>query len=1040
MVIGSRKSAAWLLFHILILAFYQLSVQAQKAPRQPVPNENFRDDRFLYYSLKDGLSNNYVFDIQQDSRGLVWLGTGNGLNRFDGRRFQVYDKRDEPPFYLSRNAIWQLKHPDASHLAIPQGDGIHLIDTRSFKTRRFFVPDTSYFSYYINQTLDAVTLPSGMVGFVSLSGFYVIDSLGKPYFRFDRFKAGDEKTDRVRYGEKILRMSDEELLVVGKDSAVRAEYYHHSSKTIRKTEPSDPDLGVFAPVNRRHGAGYLKWEENSFLILHYGNRLVWFDRKSRKTFECPLPFKDWEETGWQTMLCRLNDSTLAFNSMKGGFFLAYLNQQKERILIDTTRYLPDKYCFALLNDREGRLWVGTSEGFLVQKKDRPFSETTELELSAGNRRSSTLTAVHRHGNRLYIGTSNSSDGLIVADTAGVREIHRIAVPKSLDAGNIFSIYGYHRDTLWIGTDNGLVWLSLPRESWGFVKDQAGKPLYPNDDVMVYPPDAAGNIWILNMYAGMLSRYNQANRTFHHMTTATPDPLPFKRISHILYDAYGDIWFSGEGLARWNSREQRIDTLIREFGDRYDPDFEIVSCTADEKGSLWLNVQNTLFEYRIKDRKFVRHTPSGIPEIIQDMPFRMYGRILWFTALDRIYGYEPSTGQLRYFDYRDSSISAMGAGWIYHDRESNSYYASSYRYIHKFTGIPPVSAAPDRSLHITGVETPDSIYYYPENRVVLERPVSGFLVRFTIPDYNPYQTYTYYYKIGESDWIGPAYEQSVYFNTGTYGANPIAIKAVDKYGTDYITSLDVVIPPPWWQTTAFRISLIVLLAAGAYGVFRYRLKEQVRLKETQIRASIQAQEKERERFSKDLHDGVGASLSMLKMYLSSFDNLNIPYEELRDRSRKLLDGSVEEIRRLIHDMHPRPLIELGLAGALRLMVQQAMKGNSPDISLEVDGIPAHMDKITEINLYRIFQELLQNTLKHAAATQVSISAESRADRLLFHYRDNGMGFDTDKVAGGNGLLNIQNRVMLLKGTLLFHSAKGAGVDVRIEVPLTAGEKD
>ncbi|WP_345026249.1 sensor histidine kinase [Ravibacter arvi] len=90
---------------------------------------------------------------------------------------------------------------------------------------------------------------------------------------------------------------------------------------------------------------------------------------------------------------------------------------------------------------------------------------------------------------------------------------------------------------------------------------------------------------------------------------------------------------------------------------------------------------------------------------------------------------------------------------------------------------------------------------------------------------------------------------------------------------------------------------------------------------------------------------------------------------------------------------------------------------------------------EINLYRIQQELLQNTIKHAAATQVHITLESKSDRLLLYYSDNGNGFDTNNTVVGSGLLNIQNRVMLLKGAVHFHSGRQAGVGVRIDVSAT-----
>ncbi len=1041
MVIANyRKSAKWtwlLLFPAFI--FFQLPAPGQDIPGYPVPDENFGYDRFVHYTTKEGLSSNHIRKLQYDHRGFIWVGTLSGLNRFDGHAFEKYEVRQAPPFHLPQSAIFYFSRPDSMHFAISQRDGVHLVDTRNLSARHFFVTDTSYFSYYVNHAIDAVTLPSDMVGFLSLSGFYVADQFGKIVFRADRFKAGNEKRFNVRYGTKIFRLSEDELLIAGVDSSTtRVDYYNHSLKTIRKIEVSDPELGIFARPGKGSESDYLKLGAHQFMILHYGDRLIYFDSKTRKTIEAPLPF-DSDETGWITSLCRLNDSTFAFNSMKAGFFLAYLDRKNQKILINTHRYFADRPCSTLLTDGEGRLWVGTLEGLFMQKKEKSFFQSSEIPPPGKGKTGGWLTSAFRHRDKLYIGTEDLSHGLIVADTARMRILRRIPIPESLGFDIIFSIQNYLEDTLWLGTDKGLVWLDPKKESWGRVKDQDGKPVGAGGAVIVYPPDSHGNIWILRRWGGMAARYHPASRTFTYLTTGPPYSLPFKRIGQIVYDAYGDIWFSGEGLARWNTREQRIDTLIRQFDGKYHPGLLTASCTADEKGNLWLNTHGTLFEYRIRTGKLIPHSLPGIPETIDAMPLRMYGDILWFAADNRIYGYHPANRQLAYFDHKDSELPAMQTNnFIFHDRESDCYYVPGMKHIHKFSGIQHKTGPTKKQVLVTSVETADSVYYFPESDLLLKRrPASGFLVRFTIPDYNPYQSYDYYYKIGESEWIGPGQQQSIYFNSNQYGPNPVEIKAVDKQGTTYTTSLAVVISPPWWRTTAFRILVATLLAGTVYGIFRYRLNAQLRLKEIQIRASVQAQEKERERLSRDLHDGVGASLSMLKMYLSSFGDKSIPQQELQDRSQKLLDGSVEEIRRMIYDMHPKNLREQGLSGALHQLIQQVRKGSSLDISLTGDDITFRLDEITEINLYRIFQELIQNTLKHAEATQIAVTVENTAEALLFCYRDNGKGFDSAGISPGNGLLNIQNRVMLLKGEAQLRSAKGAGMEARISVPLQKG---
>ena len=249
------------------------------------------------------------------------------------------------------------------------------------------------------------------------------------------------------------------------------------------------------------------------------------------------------------------------------------------------------------------------------------------------------------------------------------------------------------------------------------------------------------------------------------------------------------------------------------------------------------------------------------------------------------------------------------------------------------------------------------------------------------------------------------------------------------------SVKITILPPWWGTWWFRTLLILLLIGGVYGLFRYRLAQQMERREAEIRASLMAQEAERQRFSRELHDGVGANLSLLKMYLSSLGDKDVPKGELRERSEKLLAGSVDEIRRLIHDMHPRNLKEMGLVNAVDDMVHLINLVNRLKIDFTSENIPNLLSENVEINFFRIVQELLQNAVKHSQATHVKLNLTSRGDILLLTYTDDGLGFDTKISTAGNGLLNIRNRVTLLKGEIEIISSKSSGMEAKITVPLS-----
>lgn len=245
-------------------------------------------------------------------------------------------------------------------------------------------------------------------------------------------------------------------------------------------------------------------------------------------------------------------------------------------------------------------------------------------------------------------------------------------------------------------------------------------------------------------------------------------------------------------------------------------------------------------------------------------------------------------------------------------------------------------------------------------------------------------------------------------------------------------------PLFWDTWGFRVALIILLFGGIYGVYRYRIYQLKDRQAHELSVSIKAQELERQRFAQELHDGVGANLALLQMYLHSIGDPKIVPEELRHRSINLLKDSIEEIRRLIHDMHPRSLSQYGLVGTVDEMTKRINDSQQLTVCFEGQQAGPKLPENVEMNLFRVVQELLQNTLKHAHATDVWLSILCESDTLFLRYRDNGCGVDRALLnkKNGNGLVNMRQRIELLKGTYQLAFTENAGTTVEISVPIPA----
>jgi signal transduction histidine kinase len=247
--------------------------------------------------------------------------------------------------------------------------------------------------------------------------------------------------------------------------------------------------------------------------------------------------------------------------------------------------------------------------------------------------------------------------------------------------------------------------------------------------------------------------------------------------------------------------------------------------------------------------------------------------------------------------------------------------------------------------------------------------------------------------------------------------------------------------------------LILVSFLGYRNFRHRQqlsKQQDELQQQRIRelekdkqlvavdAMLQGQEEERSRLAKDLHDGLGGLLSGVKFSLSNMkDNLIITPDNMTvfERSLDMIDTAIKELRRVAHNMMPELLTKFGLDEALKEYCHTVNSTKFLSVKYQSVGMDTRIEKSSEIIIYRIIQELLNNIMKHSAATEAMVQLIKDNNRLSIIVEDNGKGFNTDfKNNTGAGLTSIQSRVDYLKGQLDIHSEEGKGTLVNIEFNL------
>jgi len=242
--------------------------------------------------------------------------------------------------------------------------------------------------------------------------------------------------------------------------------------------------------------------------------------------------------------------------------------------------------------------------------------------------------------------------------------------------------------------------------------------------------------------------------------------------------------------------------------------------------------------------------------------------------------------------------------------------------------------------------------------------------------------------------------------------------------------------------------LLMLSLFAYRNYNQKKKiQQQRIAEletqqqlTATEAVLKGEEQERTRLAKDLHDGLGGMLSGIKYSFNTMKgNLIMTPENTQafERSMDMLDSSIKEMRRVAHNMMPEALVKFGLDTALKDFCNDINQSGALQVSYQSIGLENEVIvQTTAITIYRIVQELINNSMKHASAKTAIVQVSKSGGRLAITVEDDGIGFDTAllKESKGIGWDNIQNRVDFLKGTLDVRSEKEKGTSVHIELNL------
>ncbi|HEU4472196.1 MAG TPA: ATP-binding protein [Flavisolibacter sp.] len=217
------------------------------------------------------------------------------------------------------------------------------------------------------------------------------------------------------------------------------------------------------------------------------------------------------------------------------------------------------------------------------------------------------------------------------------------------------------------------------------------------------------------------------------------------------------------------------------------------------------------------------------------------------------------------------------------------------------------------------------------------------------------------------------------------------------------------------------------------------RRNIQLYKQSLLTEITTLEKERTRMAADLHDEVGPVLSAVKLRLSSLDIQNEADELELSKTNEQIDKLLKRMREITFDLMPNSLVRKGLPAALTEFIEYCGKSSTLSIRFQHEDLPLTQQQ--SINLYRIVQEIIHNTIKHAGASELLIELRREKSMIVLATRDNGIGFSYEartKEASGLGLGNLASRTEIMGGKMFFESEKGKGTTYIFEIPTANNE--
>ncbi len=967
---------------------------------------------YLYdsWGIKEGLPQNSVNQILQTKDGYIWVATEGGLARFDGIAFTIFNTQNTPALKSNRiNRMYENANGDLLIGAYEGGLVMH-------RNHKFYNISDSlglpYHSYYRFST----DCEGSIIAFVS-------ESAGLIFHDPDTYGIlADTPVVLRSFLNSIFCIDPTDYLFYMDSIAFKSGSKPKLNSAVRPAVQAD--LRAALPGNV---AGEF-WTLKKTAICHYLNY---------QEAEC-FDFSQYNFNGFDHTLFTLVNDKIYFGELKSEV-LVFDIATSGFSTFSFGEVCPDAKLQDVYKDREGNIWYGSTTCGLIKEKPKRFQYIDALGDSQGGNFYPIMQASDK---KIWMGSREK--GISVYDSL----FNPLPLPEGITRngfsttltsyrGDIYFYFiGYGIVTKWDGKNTTHISFDSPKKYGAWA---------------LYPSRSDGLLF--GAHAGLF-KLNDKQELIEHPIS---NQVEIKDVVGIHEDQKGLIWLvSNAEIMCYDPATYRL--LWRTKNENKPKNF-YRGIDEDKDGTLYVgSYGNGLMV--IKDGVLRRITTAhGLIENVVSTITPDGNGSLWLTGnkgLSRIAKEELVAvlgGQLDKLNviFYDEQTDALRTGEFNGGMQQSKCHLGGNRYI--FPTLKGAVAIDFDRMNFNNLPPPVHVekLVYADSTFLGHNPVSvpyteGRLdIYYTALSYVSPKNVRFKYRLEgyENQWTNAGAERKTSYSKIPPGSYTFRVIASNNEGVwnDNGDTLKINITPPFYMTTWFKLFGILLgiavVGLSANAIIRSNRKQLVDKQRIRLQAIVTTEEQERHRIAKDLHDGVGQLLSSVKMNLSNIEGQTALADQVLQDSKRDIDHIADELRNISYNLLPSSLERFGLATAIEEQINKLENSVETTFHFNKTIAQDRFEPQVEIMLYRIFQEMLNNALKHASASEITVQLSQHKKELQLMLEDNGRGFDLKSGLEKNnssGLKNLYSRAALINGKIDVDSHPNSGTSIIIEVEL------